>query len=97
MYKHLSELTVEPVLVILRTTFSRTFLPTESLHRAVFSWAVAHIAVPLSPGRPGSGLAVLLHLPAVVAVEDGRPVPDVRPHAPVENILIQAFVQLGLH
>ena len=83
--------------MILRTTFNRAFLPTESLHWTLFSWAVAHIAVSLSLGRPGSCLAVLLHIPAVVAVEDGRPVPDVRPHAPVENILIQAFVQRGLH
>ena len=92
MHKLLSGLTVEPVLVILRTTFSRAFHPTESLHRAVFSWTVAHIAVSLSPGRPGSGLPVLLHLPAVVAVEDGRHVPDVRPHETVEDDLVVALV-----
>ena len=78
--------------MILRTTFNRAFLPTESLHWAVFSWAVAHIAVSLSPGRPGSGLAVLLHIPAVVAVEDGRHVPDVRPHEAVEDDLVVALV-----
>ena len=47
--------------------------------------------------RPRSGLAVLLHIPAVVAVEYGRPVSDSWPHSAVENILIKAFVQFGLH
>ena len=43
-------LAVKPVLMITRPTLRRTFLPTESLHRDLFSGAVANIAVSLSPG-----------------------------------------------
>ena len=90
--KSVSELTVEPVLVFLRSTFSWTFIPTDKLHYCLFSGTIAHILVSLSLGRPRFGLTKLLHILAIVAVEYGRPVSDSWPHSAVQDDLIEAFV-----
>ena len=89
--------TILPVLVRFWSTGKGAMICPEHPLVNPLRRAEANIGEALSLGGPGPALAVLLHIPAVVAVKYGCPVSDCWPDSTVENILIKAFVQFGLH